>query len=107
MHFKIHGKGKKNLNGDGLAIWYTKERVQKGKRYRTSYFIPSNILLSTLCPLIVLQVLYLEIWTTSPAWACLWTRIPTRRNTSRYDGVALLRTPVLWGSTGWREVFFV
>ncbi|TNN81161.1 VIP36-like protein [Liparis tanakae] len=30
VHFKIHGKGKKNLNGDGLAIWYTKERVQKG-----------------------------------------------------------------------------
>lgn len=32
VHFKIHGQGKKNLNGDGLAIWYTKERVQKGDR---------------------------------------------------------------------------
>lgn len=31
VHFKIHGQGKKNLNGDGLAIWYTKERMQKGK----------------------------------------------------------------------------
>uniref|UniRef100_A0A3Q1J5M2 L-type lectin-like domain-containing protein n=1 Tax=Anabas testudineus TaxID=64144 RepID=A0A3Q1J5M2_ANATE len=30
VHFKIHGQGKKNLNGDGMAIWYTKERVQKG-----------------------------------------------------------------------------
>lgn len=30
MHFKIHGQGKKNLNGDGLAIWYSKERMQKG-----------------------------------------------------------------------------
>ncbi|XP_034751732.1 lectin, mannose-binding 2-like a isoform X1 [Etheostoma cragini] len=30
VHFKIHGQGKKNLNGDGLAIWYTKERAQKG-----------------------------------------------------------------------------
>ncbi|XP_077593288.1 lectin, mannose-binding 2-like a isoform X2 [Stigmatopora nigra] len=30
VHFKIHGKGKKNLNGDGLAIWYTKERMQSG-----------------------------------------------------------------------------
>ncbi|XP_017263399.1 lectin, mannose-binding 2-like a isoform X1 [Kryptolebias marmoratus] len=30
VHFKIHGQGKKNLNGDGLAIWYTKERTQKG-----------------------------------------------------------------------------
>ncbi|XP_037340631.2 lectin, mannose-binding 2-like a [Pungitius pungitius] len=30
VHFKIHGQGKKNLNGDGLAIWYTKERGQKG-----------------------------------------------------------------------------
>ncbi|XP_053474305.1 lectin, mannose-binding 2-like a isoform X2 [Ictalurus furcatus] len=30
VHFKIHGHGKKNLNGDGLAVWYTKERMQKG-----------------------------------------------------------------------------
>uniref|UniRef100_H3CUF4 Lectin, mannose-binding 2-like a n=1 Tax=Tetraodon nigroviridis TaxID=99883 RepID=H3CUF4_TETNG len=29
VHFKIHGQGKKNL-GDGLAIWYSKERMQKG-----------------------------------------------------------------------------
>lgn len=39
VHFKIHGQGKKNLNGDGLAIWYTKERGQKGKRCRTSYLL--------------------------------------------------------------------
>ena len=31
VHFKIHGQGKKNLNGDGMAIWYTKERMQKGR----------------------------------------------------------------------------
>ncbi|XP_018411298.1 PREDICTED: VIP36-like protein isoform X2 [Nanorana parkeri] len=30
VHFKIHGQGKKNLNGDGFAIWYTKERMQQG-----------------------------------------------------------------------------
>lgn len=32
MQFKIHGEGKKNLNGDGLAIWLTKERMQIGKK---------------------------------------------------------------------------
>lgn len=31
VHFKIHGQGKKNLNGDGFAIWYTKDRMQQGK----------------------------------------------------------------------------
>lgn len=31
VHFKVHGQGKKNLNGDGLAIWYSKERMQKGR----------------------------------------------------------------------------
>ncbi len=31
VHFKVHGQGKKNLNGDGLAVWYTQERVQKGQ----------------------------------------------------------------------------
>ncbi|XP_010226495.1 PREDICTED: VIP36-like protein, partial [Tinamus guttatus] len=30
VHFKIHGQGKKNLNGDGFAIWYTKDRMQTG-----------------------------------------------------------------------------
>lgn len=31
VQFKIHGEGKKNLNGDGLAIWLTKERMQIGQ----------------------------------------------------------------------------
>ncbi|CAJ1068757.1 VIP36-like protein isoform X1 [Xyrichtys novacula] len=30
VHFKIHGQGKKNLNGDGLAIWLTKDRMLNG-----------------------------------------------------------------------------
>ncbi|KAM9393356.1 VIP36-like protein [Pholidichthys leucotaenia] len=30
VHFKIHGQGKKNLNGDGLAIWVTRDRMQNG-----------------------------------------------------------------------------
>ncbi|XP_068559420.1 lectin, mannose-binding 2-like b isoform X2 [Cebidichthys violaceus] len=30
VHFKIHGQGKKNLNGDGMAIWLTKDRMQNG-----------------------------------------------------------------------------
>ncbi|KAL7981352.1 hypothetical protein Chor_002248 [Crotalus horridus] len=30
VHFRIHGQGKKNLNGDGFAIWYTKDRMQPG-----------------------------------------------------------------------------
>ncbi|XP_029367369.1 VIP36-like protein [Echeneis naucrates] len=30
VEFKIHGQGKKNLNGDGLAIWLTKDRMQNG-----------------------------------------------------------------------------
>ncbi|KAL0979169.1 hypothetical protein UPYG_G00181600 [Umbra pygmaea] len=30
VHFKVHGHAKKNLNGDGMALWYTKERMQTG-----------------------------------------------------------------------------
>ncbi|XP_074188651.1 VIP36-like protein isoform X2 [Rhinolophus sinicus] len=30
VHFRIHGRGKKNLHGDGLAVWYTKDRMQPG-----------------------------------------------------------------------------
>ncbi|XP_062399158.1 lectin, mannose-binding 2-like b [Sardina pilchardus] len=30
VQFKISGQGKKNLNGDGMALWLTKERMQHG-----------------------------------------------------------------------------
>ncbi|XP_077376844.1 lectin, mannose-binding 2-like b [Festucalex cinctus] len=30
VHFKIHGKAKTGMSGDGLAIWLTKERMQDG-----------------------------------------------------------------------------
>ncbi|KAK2891277.1 hypothetical protein Q8A67_013920 [Cirrhinus molitorella] len=30
VQFKIHGSGKKNLHGDGFAIWYTKARLHPG-----------------------------------------------------------------------------
>lgn len=84
VHFKIHGQGKKNLNGDGLAIWYTKERMQKGKILKNNTTKAQYLFCVIFSYHCLLQVPYLEIWTTSPAWACLWTRIPTRRNTWRY-----------------------
>lgn len=97
VHFKIHGQGKKNLNGDGLAIWYTKERMQKGKikkkkapkqKLRAILFKNYYNLISCL-----LKVPCLEIWTTLPASACLWTRIPTRRNIWRYVSTRLHNSP--------------
>nr|KAF6480608.1 lectin, mannose binding 2 [Molossus molossus] len=27
VHFKVHGAGKKNLHGDGIALWYTRDRL--------------------------------------------------------------------------------
>ncbi|CAJ0968283.1 unnamed protein product [Ranitomeya imitator] len=30
IHFRIHGTGKKNLHGDGFALWYAKDRLQPG-----------------------------------------------------------------------------
>ncbi|CAG5993487.1 unnamed protein product [Menidia menidia] len=30
VQFKIQGSGKKNLHGDGIAIWYTKDRLHPG-----------------------------------------------------------------------------
>lgn len=30
VQFKVHGSGKKNLHGDGIAIWYTKDRLHPG-----------------------------------------------------------------------------
>lgn len=35
VHFKIHGQGKKNFNGDGMAIWLTKNRMQNGTLWLT------------------------------------------------------------------------
>jgi len=44
VHFKIHGAGKKNLHGDGLALWYTQERLVPGTG--CSWGLPGRGLLS-------------------------------------------------------------
>lgn len=31
VHFKVHGAGKKNLHGDGIALWYTRDRMVPGR----------------------------------------------------------------------------
>ncbi|KAL0608312.1 Vesicular integral-membrane protein VIP36 [Plecturocebus cupreus] len=30
VHFKVHGTGKNNLHGDGIALWYTRDRLVPG-----------------------------------------------------------------------------
>ncbi|KAF3838861.1 hypothetical protein F7725_010629 [Dissostichus mawsoni] len=30
VQFKIHGSGKKSLHGDGIALWYTKDKLHPG-----------------------------------------------------------------------------
>ncbi|XP_036953907.1 VIP36-like protein [Acanthopagrus latus] len=48
VHFKIHGQGKKNFNGDGLAIWLTKDRMQNGSVFgNMNYFIGLGIFVDT------------------------------------------------------------
>ena len=46
VHFKVHGKGR-DLFGDGMAIWYVRDRLQLGK-YRSTCLL-SPLLLSTIC----------------------------------------------------------
>ncbi|KAM9360902.1 VIP36-like protein [Symphorus nematophorus] len=48
VHFKIQGQGKKNLNGDGLAIWLTKDRMQNGPVFgNMNQFIGLGIFVDT------------------------------------------------------------
>uniref|UniRef100_A0A673GY51 VIP36-like protein n=1 Tax=Sinocyclocheilus rhinocerous TaxID=307959 RepID=A0A673GY51_9TELE len=48
VQFKIHGEGKKNLNGDGLAIWLTKERMQNGQVFgNTNFFTGLSVFVDT------------------------------------------------------------
>ncbi|XP_038559404.1 VIP36-like protein isoform X1 [Micropterus salmoides] len=48
VHFKIHGLGKKNLNGDGLAVWLTKDRMQNGPVFgNMNQFIGLGIFVDT------------------------------------------------------------
>lgn len=35
VHFKVHGAGKKNLHGDGIALWYTRDRLVSGRAVLT------------------------------------------------------------------------
>ena len=47
VHFKVHGAGKKNLHGDGIALWYTRDRLVHGRA--------------------VLRVLWLRVLCSSPS----------------------------------------
>ncbi|XP_034026909.1 lectin, mannose-binding 2-like b [Thalassophryne amazonica] len=48
VHFKIHGQARKNLNGDGLGIWITKERMQNGPVFgNMNYFTGLGIFVDT------------------------------------------------------------
>lgn len=38
VQFKVHGTGKKNLHGDGIAIWYTKDRLHPGNIGLSAYW---------------------------------------------------------------------
>ncbi|CAB1322202.1 unnamed protein product [Coregonus sp. 'balchen'] len=58
VHFKIHGQGKKNLNGDGMALWYTKERMQTGTELALS-ITQTRVSQKVPCPL---YRHYLGLW---------------------------------------------
>nr|XP_020455012.1 VIP36-like protein [Monopterus albus] len=48
VQFKIFGQGKKNFNGDGMAIWLTKDRMQKGPVFgNMNHFIGLGIFVDT------------------------------------------------------------
>ncbi|KAG7490879.1 VIP36 [Solea senegalensis] len=48
VHFKIHGVGKKNLNGDGMAVWLTRDRMQDGPAFgNMAQFVGLGILVDT------------------------------------------------------------
>uniref|UniRef100_A0A3Q3NMX8 Lectin, mannose-binding 2-like b n=1 Tax=Labrus bergylta TaxID=56723 RepID=A0A3Q3NMX8_9LABR len=48
VQFKIHGQGKKNLNGDGLAFWLTKDRMQNGPVFgNMNHFVGLGIFVDT------------------------------------------------------------
>ncbi|KAM9810740.1 VIP36-like protein [Neosynchiropus ocellatus] len=48
VHFKIHGQGKKNLNGDGIAVWLTRDRMQHGPVFgNMNQFVGLGVFLDT------------------------------------------------------------
>ncbi|XP_043940313.1 VIP36-like protein [Protopterus annectens] len=48
VHFKIHGEAKTFMNGDGMAIWYTKDRMKKGPVFGSKdMFVGLGVFLDT------------------------------------------------------------
>ncbi|RXM92587.1 Vesicular integral-membrane protein VIP36 [Acipenser ruthenus] len=48
VQFKIHGSGRKNLHGDGIGIWYTKEKLQPGSVFGSQdHFVGLGIFVDT------------------------------------------------------------
>lgn len=59
VQFKVHGSGKKNLHGDGIAIWYTKERLHPGNLSLLFHFIVLHMLILHTYFLMYTYVLFL------------------------------------------------
>lgn len=80
VHFKVHGTGKKNLHGDGIALWYTRDRLVPGEEGHgcgcwptTAVSGPGKCLLWLLCAsagrLLLTRVLLWRGWES--LWGCL------------------------------------
>ncbi|XP_023650788.1 vesicular integral-membrane protein VIP36 [Paramormyrops kingsleyae] len=48
VQFRVHGSGKKNLHGDGIALWYTKDRLRPGPIFgNQDHFVGLAVFLDT------------------------------------------------------------
>lgn len=63
---------------------YEGAHAERSKSHQGCLLCSAYALFDTNSRHFVLQVLFLETWTTSLAWAFSWTRTPTRRNNWRY-----------------------
>lgn len=76
VQFKVHGSGKKNLHGDGIALWYTRDRLQAGRTTVTVLMVPVGRaafkVLASVVPVVhdVSEVLALVL-TLTPSAKCL------------------------------------
>lgn len=68
VHFKVHGAGKKNLHGDGIALWYTRDRLVPGRMVLAQVGCLWPGILHSALPLRALLLLFEETGGLGSSW---------------------------------------
>lgn len=105
VHFRVHGAGKKNLHGDGIALWYTRDRLVPGTLLSAPLWSGPLPIVLRLLPGSALGTR--SWWDSEPLLLAIADALPAGPSLWAYDGRSIFGGSGLppggtWGMVGCR-----